>query len=681
MLLFFAPPRLCAALLIVMVWLTATINAFAQELPQVPVAGAAWIEPTGYEPPDPHFHWDIIAPDGTPLASNVTTNGWDVLVPTRTPDHLYPSLIRVTAPASAVPNSGYLVRATLFQNLVGINSDTDELFAPDAPVANGVSSLPRPQQNGISARFAVVTQVTRSGPPVSYVAAYATGAASIRVYWQPDENAIAYKIFRSTTSGSYDLSQPLTTVGAASSWYDDTNLIAGQEYFYTVQALRLTGDSLLSEENSHTPSVNAIPWNGTADAIVDAAWQEILSQPALDSVARVNVRVMAPDGIIYSGESHTALPPDGRLDPATATEIMDDGIPTSVGPDMFPAQAQQVRGPQAHADNLKLGGIRKVVSTEKDANGTLFTGVNGTFYLPPASANMIISQTPNIYAMPRVSPHAYVGIKAGDIEIDAGINFENALPQGSPIFDANGVQTGVLSEALPVRWNATLRVHDHKPDPNNGYANHPFDPVRSYRVMGQKAGKKYIWADAPLGNSVKIGCTINRQQRLVSLSLRASDGLQSEFGVAFVAAANFTLDTTERGTNPPVTLPLKKVYFKRILSLDQSRPAGTNYTHFDNQVFIRNRANQLVPSPEVQPGWIPDGSFMENFYWSNGALWTGSVGQPWTTNLVRDYTGDTQDPSYNKNPYYYRSDPVTKLFANGSLGLGDPANERIDIHH
>ena len=75
----------------------------------------------------------------------------------------------------------------------------------------------------VSSNEAVATTLYGS---TGYVAAYATGSSTIRVYWQPITGATGYKIFRSTTPGGARLA--ITPVGEVTGgnvgFYDDSGL-------------------------------------------------------------------------------------------------------------------------------------------------------------------------------------------------------------------------------------------------------------------------------------------------------------------------------------------------------------------------------------------------------------------------------------------------------------------------
>lgn len=137
-----------------------------------------------------------------------------------------------------------------------------------------------------------------SGP--AYVAVYATSASAIRVYWQPVPDATEYKVFRATASGAYNFSQPASVAGGGARWFDDPGLQSAQEYFYVVKAVINGQESNPSEEDSDVPNASAIPWNGTASAILTKARQIANTEPGLPtSLGFGNLRVMAPNGTIY----------------------------------------------------------------------------------------------------------------------------------------------------------------------------------------------------------------------------------------------------------------------------------------------------------------------------------------------------------------------------------------------
>ena len=100
--------------------------------------------------------------------------------------------------------------------------------------------------------------------PVAPTNLTATGGdAQIALGWSAVSEATSYKVFRSTTSGNYNLAPPVATVTTTS--YADTSVANGTTYFYVVRAVNATGDSANSNESSATPSAPADALNAPTD--------------------------------------------------------------------------------------------------------------------------------------------------------------------------------------------------------------------------------------------------------------------------------------------------------------------------------------------------------------------------------------------------------------------------------
>ena len=109
-----------------------------------------------------------------------------------------------------------------------------------------------------------VAKIVRVGPPGPAPAAPAGLAATpssglVSLVWSNVSGASGYKVYRSTTSGSYNFTSPLATVPSPS--YLDSAVTNGTTYYYTVRATNGT-DSPSSNEASATPNSSVL--RGTA---------------------------------------------------------------------------------------------------------------------------------------------------------------------------------------------------------------------------------------------------------------------------------------------------------------------------------------------------------------------------------------------------------------------------------
>lgn len=170
-----------------------------------------------------------------------------------------------------------------------------------------------------------VTTIRPAGPPTG-VAALASGEdenslGKIIISWKAATSATGYNVYRGTTSGGEDYEHPInggtpvtapTYAGGSTYSFTDTGLAFGQEYFYTVKAIRDFGESSPSEEDSDIPDSSAIPWDTrNAAAITTAAHQLWNPGTYFDCI-----RAVGPDGTVYCSVDGV-LEPGGPVDLGT----------------------------------------------------------------------------------------------------------------------------------------------------------------------------------------------------------------------------------------------------------------------------------------------------------------------------------------------------------------------------
>jgi fibronectin type 3 domain-containing protein len=103
----------------------------------------------------------------------------------------------------------------------------------------------------VTAYSSVKSGTTLPLPPAAPTGlAASAGNAQVVLTWSASAGATSYKVFRSTTSGSYG--SPIAT-GVAESPFTDSGLSNGTTYFYVVRASNSGGDSGNSNEVSATP--------------------------------------------------------------------------------------------------------------------------------------------------------------------------------------------------------------------------------------------------------------------------------------------------------------------------------------------------------------------------------------------------------------------------------------------
>lgn len=134
-----------------------------------------------------------------------------------------------------------LTGVTSPHTISGLNSGTNYFI-----VVDGKNNL----SNGGIATTAEVNQTTPIGPPTGVTASVSPGA--INVSWNPAGGASSYKIYRSTTSGSYGAA---LATGIVATNYNDTTAVNGTTYYYVVKSFN-GADSLDSAEVSGRPIAN-----------------------------------------------------------------------------------------------------------------------------------------------------------------------------------------------------------------------------------------------------------------------------------------------------------------------------------------------------------------------------------------------------------------------------------------
>ncbi len=92
-------------------------------------------------------------------------------------------------------------------------------------------------------------------PPTNLVAA--GGNATVTLSWTGSSGAASYSVYRSLTSGQENINQPLAA-GLTATSYNDTAVINGTTYYYTVTASNTNGMSGFSNEASATPQSQAL---------------------------------------------------------------------------------------------------------------------------------------------------------------------------------------------------------------------------------------------------------------------------------------------------------------------------------------------------------------------------------------------------------------------------------------
>ena len=395
----------------------------------------------------------------------------------------------------------------------------------------------------------------------SYLAVYATGANSTRLYWNTVQNAAQYQIYRTQTPGQYDFSQPpIATVAGTAHYWDDSGLQANWDYNYVVRTVLSDGSSFVSEEDDDVTTANAIPWNGSSGAILQAAYGISGNMSFNDEYGNEYfpdfnaLTVIAPDNTIYNleapyiNENPQYLPPP-KIPP--------------------PSGVAEVRVKEGS------GAVRRLatVSSSSISNeNQKYTGVAGTFYIPPYSQSLVMppavvtNPDPNVADKAYVSAHVYVGILG---ELDG-----KKLDKASPTIDAGAVYApagkfkpydSTQVSSYPARWTVAIRVADGRGD---GY---PTDKRRLQSVTVENVElKAWVRADSQYGVFVNTNVQLT-DIKACKIFYVAGDGSRVVNVPVIVAQKGFAAKraTPDQFGNFTANHVMKNYRMKRVVSVDQ----------------------------------------------------------------------------------------------------------------
>ena len=166
-------------------------------------------------------------------------------------------VITVARPVTPTPTVAPTVAPTPVPTVAPTPMPTPVPTVAPTPVPT-VAPTPVPTVAPTPAPTPTVAPTPAPVAPTAPTGFTATAAGTqIRLSWTAVNSATSYKIFRSTTSGTYDYTTPLATITAPATTYDDNTAATGTTYFYVVRAINASGESPNSIQQS--ASITAAP--------------------------------------------------------------------------------------------------------------------------------------------------------------------------------------------------------------------------------------------------------------------------------------------------------------------------------------------------------------------------------------------------------------------------------------
>lgn len=151
-------------------------------------------------------------------------------------------------------NSGTNTQA----NYVKFSGLSGSSFTATFVAVNQGDSVKRLKFPGFQIVGSAAPATTVTGAPGG-VTITAVSNTSNTIGWNAVTGATSYRIFRSTTAGSFDFNSPLGTVAAPAVSYTDTTVVVGTTYYYVVRAVNGVGSSASSSEvSSPLPNLSSV---------------------------------------------------------------------------------------------------------------------------------------------------------------------------------------------------------------------------------------------------------------------------------------------------------------------------------------------------------------------------------------------------------------------------------------
>ncbi len=443
-------------------------------------------------------------PPGTPANFTATASGGSVALSWTPPSYAVSyNLYRALSPGAEGTTPYQAGLTSTGYTDAGVTGGTTYYYILRAVNADDVAGQPTAEVSAAPS--------TSTLPAPAFLAAAATGANKITLYWSGVSGASGYNVYRSMVSGGpyaqigFNVAMADPGLGMSGNFmYSDTaGLATGTEYFYVVTAVQSGTEGPQSSEDSASPDTHAVPWDtGNAAQIVTQVTASVVTalEPDIDpdtgdqypATAGI-LTACGPNGVLYQGNyadnsPATSYPPSAYYDSGSGTIIYGDGTAASAPAEGdanadAPAPAANPFAPSFQSSDLynyqgnNTGIWRKILSQPG------FWGASGTCGLP--NLNDPNSVVLAVHSYPVNSTKTGNYSDSGDIYFGGTVNYTGPTPtdkNGNPAPYSNyeldlGLQASasLASTSVP-GW---VPVVNPTGDPNSAVGN-----TRSTAVSG-----------------------------------------------------------------------------------------------------------------------------------------------------------------------------------------------------